>query len=138
MTTPSNPTTTATLNKQLMLIALDELSRGNPGPFRDRLADNIRWTVSGTTRWSRTYTGKQALLTELFGSVARLLTAPVAITPVRVVADDEHVVLELHGMATNRQGKPYNNRYCAMCRIVDGKLTEVTEYLDTALVDAAL
>ena len=43
-----------------------------------------------------------------------------------------------YGKTTTKLGKPYNNRYCAMCRIVDGKLTEVTEYLDTALVDEAL
>jgi uncharacterized protein len=35
-------------------------------------------------------------------------------------------------------GRPYNNRYCYIIRLQDGKMKELTEYLDTALVEAVL
>jgi uncharacterized protein len=45
-------------NKQLMQHIFAELSQGSSRPIVDRLADDVRWTVMGTTPWSRTYQGK--------------------------------------------------------------------------------
>jgi hypothetical protein len=36
------------------------------------------------------------------------------------------------------EGMPYHNRYCYICRLAEGKLQELTEYMDTALVMAVL
>ena len=33
-------------------------------------------------------------------------------------------------------GRPYNNRYCHVMRILDGKIIEVTEYFDTELTSS--
>ena len=35
-------------------------------------------------------------------------------------------------------GAPYNNSYCFVFRLSGGRLAEVTEYMDTELVTAAL
>jgi len=48
------------------------------------------------------------------------------------------VVVEFRGRATTKAGKPYNNNYCWIYRIADGRLQELTEYLDTELVTAVL
>lgn len=45
--------------------------------------------------------------------------------------------MQAHGKATTKAGKPYNNTYCQVYRITDGKVREVTEYLDTELVTSA-
>jgi uncharacterized protein len=37
-----------------------------------------------------------------------------------------------------KKGQPYNNVYCFVIRIADGKMRELEEYVDTALVDAVL
>jgi ketosteroid isomerase-like protein len=37
-----------------------------------------------------------------------------------------------------RSGKPYNQRYCYVCRMSGEKIRELSEYLDTELVSAAL
>jgi len=37
-----------------------------------------------------------------------------------------------------RSGKPYDNHYCYVCRLADGKLRELTEYMDTELAASAL
>ena len=43
-----------------------------------------------------------------------------------------------HGRATALSGKPYNNTYCIVCRIVDGKVKEMVDYIDTELITSAL
>jgi ketosteroid isomerase-like protein len=48
------------------------------------------------------------------------------------------VVVECRGRVTTTSGSPYNNTNCWVCRIADGKLRELTEYLDTELVATAL
>jgi ketosteroid isomerase-like protein len=47
-------------------------------------------------------------------------------------------VVQCHGRVTTKAGRPYHNTYCHVCRLADGKLIELTEYCDTALVAAAL
>ena len=46
------------------------------------------------------------------------------------------VVAQTAGTAETHDGRPYNNTYCQVIRIRDGKIAEVKEYFDTALVDA--
>jgi len=102
------------------------------------MADDFSWTVTGTTPWSRTYKGKQTVLGELFGPLAERVVTPMMTIPRRVIADGEFVVVEAEGQNTTRDGRPYNNRYCFVFRVREGKLREVTEYFDTELVTKAL
>ena len=45
--------------------------------------------------------------------------------------------MQANGKARTKSGKDYNNSYCHIFRVVGGKVTEINEYLDTALVDEA-
>jgi ketosteroid isomerase-like protein len=125
-------------NKQLLETGLSELEKGNPQPFRDSLAEDIRWTVIGDTSWSGTYRGKQAVLAELLGPLRSRLAQAIKLTAHRFIAEGDYVVVEARGQATTKAGKPYNNTYCWVCRVAEGKVRELTEYADTALIAAAL
>ena len=126
-------------NKQLMRHIFSELSKGNSGPFVESMADDFRWTVTGATPWSKTYDGKQAVLNELLGQLRSRFDEPVKVTAHRFIAEDDYVVIEARGEGNvTRAGTPYNNTYCFVFRLADGKVREVTEYLDTALVLTAL
>ena len=125
-------------NKQLMQHIFAELSKGNSKPFVDSMADDFRWTITGTTKWSKTYDGKQAVLTELFGTLRSKIGDKIRTTARRFIAEGDHVVVEACGNNTTKSGIPYNNTYCFVFRIAGGKVKEVTEYLDTELVTAAL
>ena len=46
--------------------------------------------------------------------------------------------MQARGYGTARSGKPYNNTYCIVCRIVDGKVKEMVDYIDTELITSAL
>lgn len=125
-------------NKRLMQDVFSELSKGNSKPFVESLADDVRWTVVGTTRWSKTFQGKQTVITELLGPLRSQLADQMRVTAHRFIAEGDHVVVEGRGHATTKAGKPYDNTYCWIYRIADGKVQELTEYMDTALVMAAL
>jgi len=125
-------------NKRLMQSVFAELAKGNGAPFRDCLADDVCWTMIGTTRWSRTYRGKPAVLDELLRPLFDRYADRYTSTAHRFIAEDDHVVIECTGRVTTKDGKPYHNTYCWVCRLADGKIHELTEYMDTALVAAVL
>lgn len=127
-----------TENKQLLQRIFAELAQANSRPFIEAMADDFSWTVTGNTKWSKTYAGKAAVLGELFGTLSTRVDGRVRTIPDRFIADGDYVAVEAHGSNKTKSGKPYNNRYCFVFRISEGKLREVTEYLDTELVTSAL
>jgi uncharacterized protein len=125
-------------NNQLIHQIFEELSKGNSEPFVASMADDFRWTVTGTTKWSRTYEGKQSVLVELFGPLRARINGRIRTTAHRLIAEGDYVVVEARGSNTTKSGDPYNNNYCFVFRLSDNQLKEVIEYLDTELVTVAL
>ncbi len=130
--------TTTEANRTLIEGIFAELGRDNPLPFRDALADDVRWTTRGSSVWSRPFVGKATVLNELLGPVRTQLVARVHLTVRRVIADGDHVVVEATGQAMTKAGQPYNNEYCFVYRLAGGRIVEVIEYLDTQLACAVL
>lgn len=122
-------------NKRRMREIFDELAKGNTGPFVENLSDDIRWTITGSSRLSQTFDGKQALFAGLLAPIQELFGDGLAIAAHRLIAEDDVVVAECRGRGTTKDGREYNNTYCWVMRLADGKVVELDEYLDTALVD---
>jgi ketosteroid isomerase-like protein len=118
--------------------AFDALANGNGEPFMDSLGEDVRWTIIGTTAWSRTYDGKGAVRDELMRPLFAQFADRYTNTATRIMAEDDCVVIECRGKVTTKAGKPYNQTYCYVCQLADGKVRELTEYLDTEVVSAAL
>ena len=74
----------------------------------------------------------EQLLGPLFGQ----LKAGIASEIEGLTAERDVVVAQTAGTAETHDGTPYNNTYCQVIRIRDGKIAAVKEYFDTALVDA--
>jgi ketosteroid isomerase-like protein len=127
-----------TENTQLMQRIFTGLAEGNGRPLAESLADDFRWTIIGTTKWSGTYEGKQTVLNELFRPLLAQFADTYTNTPQRFIAAGDCVVVECRGRATTKAGRPYHNTYCWFCHIKDGKLQALTEYCDTDLIARAL
>ena len=125
-------------NKALMQHVFAELANGNGQPFMDALADEARWTVIGSSPWSRTYAGKRAITVELMRPLFRQFADRYKARAIRIIAEDDVVVVEARGEATTKSQKSYNQTYCYVFRLADGKVRELTEYLDTDLVNQVL
>lgn len=128
----------ATQNKAIMQEAFAGLAKGNGKPFVDLMADDFCWTIPGTTKWSKTYRGKQAVLADLMKPLFAQFANQYTNIAQRILADGDYVVVECRGNVTTKTGKPYANEYCYVIRMADGKMRELKEYLDTELVAAAL
>src|SRR5262249_40157832 len=125
-------------NKQRLQRVFAELANGNARPFVDSFADDVRWTIIGTTKYSRTYEGKETVLKELLRPLRDRMNGPIRIAATRFLADEDCVVVEARGEGTTRTGRAYNNTYCWVFRLDGGRVREITEYLDTALVESAM
>lgn len=124
----------ASENKQLLQDIFAQLAKGNSRPFVESMDDDFRWIITGNTKWSRTYEGKQRVLADLFGELWSRIDGDIKTAPLRFIAEDDFVVVEARGNNVTKAGIPYNNTYCFVFRLYEGKLKEVTEYLDTELV----
>jgi ketosteroid isomerase-like protein len=102
------------------------------------MADDFRWTIKGETAWSRTYEGKAAVLDELLGPLMSQIAGRYRNAAERFIAEGDYVVVQCQGSSETKSGERYDNAYCYVCRFDDGKLRELVEYLDTALVDRVL
>jgi len=125
-------------NKQLVGAIFEGLSNGDARLFIETMHDDVRWTITGSTAWSRTYDGKTAVLRDLFGPLRRCLPGTIRTKAQRLVADGDIVVVEARGENVTAAGKRYDNEYCYIIRLDAGRLVELTEYLDTELVTSAL
>lgn len=125
-------------NKALLQGIFAETAKGNGRPFVDALADDVRWTITGQTAWSRTYQGKRAVLDELLRPLAEQLGGRNVVSAERFVADNDVVVVEGRNHSVTKSGRDYPNRYCWVFVIRDGKIAEITEYTDTQLITEVL
>lgn len=121
-------------NKRLMQQIFAGLARGDSQALVDALAEDVTWQVTGTTKFSRTYSGKATLINELVGPLFSQLAEPLTMIADRFIAEDDYVVVECRGKTTTKTGVPYNNKYCLVCRLEGGKIKELVEYMDTNLV----
>lgn len=124
-------------NKKLIQEMFAELSKGNAPAFLNALADDVRFTIIGTTKYSGTFNGKQELVNKLLQPLGAQIEGGLTITPENFIAEGDFVAMQARGKSTTKSGKPYNNTYCQVFRIANGKVQELTEYLDTELVTSA-
>jgi uncharacterized protein len=129
---------TPTENKAIVQKIMEARSRRDHAPFVAAMADDFIWRIMGSTAWSGEYVGKAEVRERLLKPLYAQFMAPSRITPTRILADDDHVVVQCHGDATTVSGERYANSYCFVIRMADGQLRELTEYMDTALVERVL
>jgi uncharacterized protein len=112
-------------NKLRLQEIFAELAKGNGRPLVEAMADDVAWTVSGTSKWARTYQGKRTVIDELLRPLNKRFATPYRATATRILADGDCVVVESQGEATTVDGKPYNNRYCFIFRLNSGTVREI-------------
>ncbi len=129
---------TAADNKRLLQEAFVDLAKGDGRRFIACMADDFVWRMMGSTSWSGTYAGKEAVRKELLAPLFDRFADRYTNEALRFIAEDDYVVVECRGRVTTKSGRPYNNTYCYVCRFEGGLMRELTEYMDTELVSQAL
>jgi ketosteroid isomerase-like protein len=124
-------------NKKLMETIFAGVADGDRTSYVDALADDVTMTVTGQYSWSQTFHGKESVLRDLYGYVASLLKHRRTV-PFRLIADDEWVAVEMRGDMVTHAGERYDNHYCMIYRIENGKIREIREYQDSTLCERVL
>ena len=124
-------------NKQFISNMFAELSKGNGDAFLNALADDVSFTIIGSTKYSGTFKGKQELINKLLAPLNAQVEGGMTITPYNLIADGDFVAMQARGKALSKNGRRYDNTYCHVFRFANGKVQEVTEYLDTELITSA-
>ena len=128
----------AAANKETIRNNFAELAKGNGAPLLESLADDVQWTIIGTTCLSKTFKGKQDVIDGLLVPFREaLVDGHIHIHVDNLLADGDFVVVQGHGEAMTKRGVAYNNTYCWVYRFEQGKIKALTEYLDTELVTRA-
>ena len=128
----------AEANKKLIQqIFTDSASRSGT-TFLDHLADDAVWVQTGQCSWSGSFKGKEAITGGLFAHLWMLLSDRPRTLAFNFIAESDFVVVEAKGDNVTRSGQRYDNEYCMVWKIESGRITQIKEYCDTALVERVL
>lgn len=125
-------------NRQVIERIFEGLGRGDASAFRDSLAEDVVWRVPGEGVWAGIYEGREAVMRDLLRPVFAQFADTYVNMAENIIIEGDRAVIECRGSVTTKKGEPYNNSYCWVCRLRDGKLVEIVEYMDTALAEAVL
>ena len=121
-------------NKQLIQDAFTAWARGDGNAFFNLLAEDVHWTVIGSTPVSRTYASRAAFVEGAVKPLTAKLAGPIVPTVRDIIAEGDKVVLQWEGRSSGKNGAIYHQTYCWVMRMADGKVREGTAYLDTELI----
>ncbi|MDD9924204.1 MAG: nuclear transport factor 2 family protein [Rhodospirillaceae bacterium] len=122
-------------NRKIVEDAIALWTAGDGGAIFRILADDVQWTVIGTTAVSGTYNGQQDFIDRALKPLSRRLDGAITPEVVDIIAEGDRIVLLWNGTGRMTDGSPYHNQYSWVMRFKDGAVTEGTAYLDTALLD---
>ncbi|KQW21474.1 ketosteroid isomerase [Afipia sp. Root123D2] len=128
----------AEANKKLIQQIFTDSANRSGTTFIDHLADDATWVQTGQCSWSRTFSGKDEITNGLFGYLRSLLANRPRTLAFNFIAEGEYVVVEARGDNVTKSGERYNNEYCFVWRVQNGKIKQIKEYCDSALVERVL
>lgn len=106
--------------------------------FADNLAEDAVWIVTGQYSWSHEFKGRDAIQNGLMGHFRSFFAERPRTVAFNFIAEGDYVVAETRGDNVTRSGQRYDNQYCMVWRIENGKIKMIKEYCDSALVERVL
>jgi ketosteroid isomerase-like protein len=125
-------------NKKLVQDIFDQMARGNTRAMRDAMTDEFTWIFPGNWSWAGTWEPKEVVVKDMLTPLMSQFQGDYRSRADFIIAEGDRVVVQARGHATTKNGDAYDQTYCFIFRVADGKLTEVIEHCDTALVDRVL
>lgn len=122
--------------KEVVVGFFDDVDAGNVQAAFARLAPDIAYHVVAP----EPYGGALDLagLGRISGAIFAKLAAPLKISVQTVVSEGDRVMVEAKSFAPTLKGGVYDNDYLFLYRVVDGKMVEAKEYLDSAKLVALM
>ena len=132
------PPMSAEANKKLVQQVYADSANRSGTTFVDNLADDASWVVTGQYSWSHEFRGRAAILDGLLGHFRSFFAERPRTVAFNFIADGDYVAVEARGDNVTKAGLRYDNQYCMVWRIENGKIREIKEYCDSTLVERVL
>ena len=110
------------------------LEEGDGAAFFTHVADDVDWTVMGTHPLAGRYRSKADFIASTFTKLGKVLPQGTQLHLEYIIVKGDQAVVELHSLATARNGMRFDNRYCWILFFEADKIVRVRAYLDSALV----
>jgi hypothetical protein len=110
------------------------LENGDGTAFFERVADDVDWIVLGTHPLAGHYHSKEAFRDGTFAKLGKVLQNGAQLHVEDLIVKDDQAAVELHSLATAKNGMRFDNRYCWVVYFRDGLIVRVRAYLDSAMV----
>jgi uncharacterized protein len=125
-------------NKAIAIAIWDAFALGDSRPFVDAMAEDFVWRHMFPTDWRHAYEGKACVIDEFFAATRPLFSTRYKSIPMRIIAADDHVIVECRNEVMMKSGEPFAGNRCYVIEMKDGKMKELREYFDTALSNRML
>jgi uncharacterized protein len=125
-------------NKKLIQQVFTDSANRSGTTFADHLADDASWIVTGQYSWSHEFRGRDAIQNGLMGHLRSLFAERPRTLAFNFIADGDYVAVEARGDNVTKSGLRYDNQYCLVFRIENGKIKQIKEYCDSTLVERVL
>lgn len=122
-------------NKAFIAQAFAKWATGGSTFFQDVLAEDVVWTIKGSSPAAGTYKGRAVFIEQAVAPFAARLSSFVKPRVNDIWADGTDVVVYWDGAAVAKDGKPYNNSFVWIFRMQDLRATEVIAFLDLTQYD---
>jgi hypothetical protein len=110
------------------------LENGDGAAFFEQVAEDVDWTVMGTHPLAGHYLSKKAFIEGTFAKLSQVLPQGTQLHTEHLIVKDDQAVVELHSLATAKNGMRFDNRYCWIVNFRDTLIVRVRAYLDSAMV----
>ena len=119
--------------RQVVQKAIDAINSEDNEAFISCFSDDFEFWMPGTTPVS----GRTKGIAEFAGLVTKVadyLDEMIKIKVTNFIVSGEWAVSEATGHGVTKKGKDYNNCYCHLWKVQDGKIIKFIEYNDTELI----
>ena len=110
------------------------LEEGNGASFFEHVNDDVDWTVEGTHPLAGHYRSKADFVAGTFAKLDKVLPHGAQLIVEHLFVKDDEAVVELHSLATAKNGFRFDNRYCWVVHFAGATIDRVRAYLDSAMV----
>jgi ketosteroid isomerase-like protein len=129
-----------TTARQVVRRYLDALVAGDIETIRDCFAEDATWTIYGDLPIAGPWHGRDRIVDDFLGAVGGSLFEPgsQSFEFPTLIAEGDTVALEWRVRARSRRGGDYDNAYCGIFVVRNGRIAVVREYLDSGYAASVL
>ena len=122
------------VDEQYVRKLFKRLESGSGADFFEHVDNKVDWIVEGAHPLAGHYRSKADFLAGTFDKLNKVLPQGAQLVVEHVLVKGSDAVVELHSLATARNGFRFDNRYCWVIHFNDKVIDRVRAYLDSAMV----